>query len=227
MNTLTRNPLPALAATVLLAVATPSSFASNAPDLATLVYAGGEALSPDAELQLWSRMREAAGGALARDDVKQDLALARESGLLAAGGEIADTPRVLQARADFNLRQTREILDAHEAERLRMAAQEAVARARQMAAVPQDAGTQTAMSAVDASADRQAAALPSGPAAEPDAATSAMPGTAPIDRPTDRPADSPTDRPNDAPADRPVMAPSEAPVSRPSDLPVQTLVDPD
>lgn len=223
MNTLSRFPVPALAASVLMAVAAPASFASAAPDLATLVYAGGEALSPDAELLLRSRMREAAGGALARDDVKQDLALARESGLLAAGGEIADTPRVLQARADFNQRQTREILAAHEAERLRVAAQEAVARARQMAALPQEAGSQTAMSAPGVAADRPSETAAPGPTPEPAAAMSAMPAAAPADEPTDRPSD----RPNDAPADRPVMAPSEVPVSRPSDLPLETLIDRD
>ena len=221
MNTLPRNSLSVLAASVLLAVAAPSSFASGAPDVAAMVYAGGEALSPDAEMRLRSLMRDAAGGAQTRDDVKLDLALAREAGLLAAGGEMADTPRVLQARADFNRHQTRQILAAQEAaqetERQRLAAVEAVARARQMAeAAAQESGTRTEIAAVEVPAGAMGAASIAEPAAEAPAAASPTP---PTDRPNDRPAD--------LPADRPVVAPAEGPVSRPQDLPVETLIDPD
>lgn len=225
MNTLPRNSLSVLAASVLLAVAAPSSFASGAPDVAAMVYAGGEALSPDAEMRLRSLMRDAAGGAQTRDDVKLDLALAREAGLLAAGGEMADTPRVLQARADFNRHQTRQILAAQEAaqetERQRVAAVEAVARARQMAeAAAQASGTRTEIAAVEVPADRPSGAMGAASIAEPAAEA---PATASPTQPTERP----NDRPADLPADRPVVAPAEGPVSRPQDLPVETLIDPD
>jgi hypothetical protein len=54
--------------------------------------------------------------ALTRAEVKEDLRLARISGRLSPGGEIADPPEVLRAREDFNALQA-EVFRRDEAER--------------------------------------------------------------------------------------------------------------
>jgi hypothetical protein len=58
---------------------------------------------------------------ISRADVREELAEAQEAGTLPAAGELADTPQVLAARAEFNEEQALEILAAYEAERARLA----------------------------------------------------------------------------------------------------------
>lgn len=53
---------------------------------------------------------------LTRAEVREDLRLARISGRMSPGGEIADRPEVLRAREEFNALQT-EVLQRDDAER--------------------------------------------------------------------------------------------------------------
>ena len=204
----------ALAAS-LLALASASALAGDG--LASLAYAGGEALAPEHEARLVS-MTTTPGGSLTRDEVRRQLAEARQDGTLAEAGEIAETPRVLVARSGANERQVREILAAHEAERTRLAAAAAEAEARRQA--------QVTVLAQAAPVDPAAAEAVSGsPAAEPAAIPPALAdaaGPAPA-----VPGDERDDRPGDGPADRPALAPLELPATRPSELPVETLIDKD
>lgn len=211
-----KNPTPLQRSTLvagMLALASASALASDG--LASLAYAGGEALPPEAEARLVS-MITTPGGAVTRDEVRQQLADAQRSGTLAEAGEIAETTQVLLARSAANDRQVREILAAQEVERARLAAIEAEAAAA-------------------AEARRQAQVLALAPAAEarPETATgnasTGVAAVAPVDAEvtaTPAPA-APADEPTERPADRPTLAPLEVPITRPSDLPTQTLVDKD
>jgi biotin carboxyl carrier protein len=169
------------------ALALVSSASLAADNLSSLVHAGGEAMSPEAEMRM-NALLTSPGGALTRDEVRQELAAAREAGALADGGEAGDTPHVLAARDDSNTRQTRAILAAHEAERQRLAALEAERLAREQAAA-----TALAAASPDTAAEAPAAtAAAAGPdaqaAASADTAVSApIEGTVPGDRPADRP----------------------------------------
>jgi hypothetical protein len=203
--------LSALAAGLLLAT---SSFAADS-SLSSLVYAGGEAMSPEAEARMTAQI-SAPGGAVSRDEVRQQLLAARQAGTLVEAGEIADTAPVLQARVDYAARQTRQILAGYEAERERLAAIEAE-RARVAALEAEQARQATlAAAATPATQDLAAAVQPMAAAPAADSATS---------QPLEAPADKPTDVPAERPGDTPTMAPVEVPITRPSDLPAETIVD--
>lgn len=222
MNTSTPLRLSTLAGSLLLA-ASAGALAAPGQDLSSLVYAGGEALSPEAEARM-TAMLSVPGGAVSRDDVRQQLTAARQAGTLAEGGEIADTAPVLKARVDYAARQTREILAAYEAERARLAAIEAE-RAR-VAALQAEQDRQAAVAAAAAAA----AAAPASDATAASAATPPMVAAPAVDsstQPLQAPADQPTDAPTERPGDRPAMAPVEVPITRPSDLPTEAKVDKD
>jgi hypothetical protein len=78
----------------------------------------GEASPPEAVMQA---MEMSNYDSISRADVREELAEAQEAGTLPAAGELADTPQVLAARAEFNAEQAIEILAAYEAERVRLA----------------------------------------------------------------------------------------------------------
>lgn len=223
-STLRRNTLAAAA----LALCAASALASN--DVASLAYAGGEALPPEAEARLVA-LTTTPGGAMSRDEVRQQLADARREGSLAEAGEMADRPAVLTARLNANERQTREILAARAVEEQRLAALEAAAEVRRQAEAlarsPGKADDTTAM-----------AATGSVPAGSPDAVTTdaGTPTEVPAELPdsnaalppasptADAPAEAPTDAPSRMP-ELPLLAPSEVPVARPADLPDEVLLD--
>lgn len=170
-----------------LALASSASLAADS--VSSLVYASGEALSPEAEMRL-NALQTTPGGAMTRDEVRQELATARQAGTLADGGEAGDTPSVLAARDDANVRQTRAILAAHEAERNRLAALEAERVAREQAAA-------TAQAAAQPGTDAPAAPLAAAPADPQAAAVADTTPAAPADSPA--PSDKPAERP-DTPA---------------------------
>lgn len=191
-----------------LALASSASLAADS--VPSLVYASGEALSPEAEMRL-NALQATPGGAMTRDEVRQELAAARQAGTLAEGGESGETPRVLAARDDANARQTRAILAAHEAERQRLAALEAERVAREQAAVTAQAAAQPGTDApvaplAAAATDPQAAAVsdttPAAPADSP----------APSDKPTERP-DTPAPA---APAPTLTLRESDEPATGPA-----------
>jgi uncharacterized iron-regulated membrane protein len=79
----------------------------------------GEATAPEAVMQAMAMSNY---DSISRADVREELAEAQEAGTLSAPGELADTPQVLAARAEFNEEQALEILAGYEAERARLAA---------------------------------------------------------------------------------------------------------
>lgn len=203
----------------LLALASASALASDG--LASLAYAGGEALAPEHEARMVS-MITTPGGSLTRDEVRRQLAEAQRGGTLGEVGEIAETPRVLMARSDANERQTREILAAQEAERARLAAIEAEAEARRQALAQDQAQASVIAQAAPAT---EATA---GPAAGSQAIDATAPATADVASPApSAPSEEPTDRPAEGPTDRPALAPPELPITRASELPAETLIDKD
>lgn len=210
---------PALLAGMLALASAPALAGGS---LSALAYAGGEALAPEQEARMVALITTP-GGALSRDEVREQLAGARRGGTLAEAGEIADTPRVLLAREASNERQLQAILAAREAERARLAAAEAEAAAaadarRQAQVLAQAAPAVQAEAQAEAAADGTPVAAAPAASAAADMAATAVPAV---------PADEPADRPLDRPLDRPALAPLELPITRPSDLPAQTLVDPD
>lgn len=221
LSPLTRSTLAA----ALLASSAASALADAArTDLATLVYAGGEAMAPEAEAHLRVLMTTP-GGALTRDEVRQQLAEARLDGSLPAAGEIADPPAVLLARSLSNERQTRQILAAHEAERQRVAALEAQAdtqRQAQLQASQAATDTPTPGGGADSGAIAAAAALGASP---PTVSTDPVADTALAPVPSPDPA--PSDAPPPLPVERPFLAPVEVPITRASDLPDEVLIDKD
>lgn len=204
-----------LAATLALA----SVSALAAGDAASLAYAGGEALPPEAEARLVA-LTTTPGGLLTREEVRRQWAQAREEGTLAEAGEQAEPPRVLLARQAANDRQVQAIVASQQAEQARLAALEAEAEARRQALAQAQAATATvaqASPATDVAAAAQAGTAAA--AASPDASSDATAEAA---------SDAPADRPVEQPLDAPAMAPLEAPVTRPVDAAVdESLVDKD
>ena len=207
-----------------LAVAA-SSFAAHAAALntsavATQVYAGGEAMAPEAEARM-NALMTTPGGAWSRADARQDLASAQQSGTVSAAGEIADTPQVLVARADFNQRQTRQILAAHEAERQRVAAIEAErvavvaaeAERQRLATLPVESGSESIL----ASSAVAAEAAPGETLITEPAEAQVL--TAPLSEPPLEEA------PTQAPIKLPAALPIEVPISRAEELPSDMIVD--
>ena len=212
MNHPTPLRLSTLAAGLLLAS---SAFGADG-SLSGLVYAGGEAMAPEAEARMTAQI-SVPGGVHTRDEVLQQLATARQVGALPEAGEVAETPRVLTARADFNERQTREILAGYEAERVRLAAVEAE-RVRLAAEEAERARLAAAAAAAPTAAAQDAATT-----AQPTAAAPAVDATA--TQPMPAPADKPVDLPTERPGDRPAMAPVETTVTRPADLATEKPAD--
>ena len=202
--------------TMLVAAAAPALASDR---VAALVYAGGEAMPPEAEARL-AAWTSTPGGLYARDEVRQQLAAARDEGTLAEAGEIAEPARVLLARHAANERQTQAILAAQEAaERARLAAIDAEA---QRQAQLQAQGAQLAQAGSNATMEPREILEPPVPGAPRADDAQARPPA--VDGATDAPADAPPDRPQD---ERPALAPIEVPIVRPSDLPAETVVDKD
>lgn len=222
LSPLTRN---TLAAALLAASATSALATAPDADVATLVYAGGEAMAPEAEARLRA-LTTTAGGALTRDEVRQQWVEARQDGSLLAIGEIAEPAAVLLARSEANERQTRQILASHEAERQRVAALEAQAEAQRQAELQaRQAAAEASAPVVDKDSGVMAAAA-LGSATEPPAA-SPDPAASTREAATETPAPTPGDAPPPLPLDRPFVAPAELPITRPSDLPAEVLIDKD
>jgi hypothetical protein len=191
--------------------------------VAALAYAGGEALPPEAEARLLA-LTTVPGGLHSRDEVRRQLAAARDDGTLAEAGEVAEPAHVLLARQQANVRQAQSILAAQEAAaRQRLAALEAEARP----SAPPPA-TPLAQAAGDGPASVRE--MPEPPvAAAPRVQMAAERPVAPQasgDRVDD---DPPSDRPSDAPSrdDRPALAPLEVPFARPPEPQASARVDPD
>lgn len=197
----------------MLALASAPALAGGS--LAALAYAGGEALSPEAEARLVALITTPGGG-LSRDEVRQQLAAAQREGTLAEAGEIAETPQVLLARNAAGERQAREVMAAHEMERARLAAIEAEA------AAAAEAQQQARLQAKAAATESRAVVAAGGATGADAAATPATAGVMTAPAPA-----APPDEPADRPSDRPAVAPLEVPITRPTDLPAETLVDED
>ena len=212
----TRHTLAAAA----LALGAASALAST--DVASLVYASGDAMAPEAEAHLRT-LTTAPGGALTRDEVRQQLADARHEGRLAQPGEMAEPATVLLARHQANERQTQQILAAQDAERQRLAALEA--ERQRVAALEAEAETrrQAELQTRQAAADTSSATL--GGAAPALAVDPVATATTTQDRPL--PAEAPSDAPAPQPFDRPLLAPLEVPIARPSEVPAEVLIDKD
>lgn len=208
------------------------------PDVASLVFANGEALPPEAEARL-TALTTTPGGGMTRAEVRLQLSEARSDGSLAEAGEMADRPAVLQARLAANERQTGQILAAHAAQRERLAAIEVAAEVRRQAellARQASAASDTQTLTVASTDSRSIAASPASASVDPlasaplsteRAAVSDGPTNAPSEGPNEGPADRPTDIPGQGPRDRPALAPVEGPISRPADLPDEMLLDVD
>lgn len=228
---MTRNPIfrrSTLAVGLALAASTLSVHAADLDTaaLAAVVYGGGEAMAPEAQARLNSLMTTP-GGAWTRAEARQAFAEAQQAGTLAAAGEIADTPQVLVARADFNQRQTREILARHEAERQRLAAIEAErvalaaaeAERQRLAALPVEPNASVAL-ASGVSASESLAAPSESLVTEPVQAEAQAQATA-----TPPVEESPTQTPSQMPVDRPPALPVEVPISRADEVPSDMLID--
>lgn len=189
-----------------------------AGDLASLAYAGGEALPPEAEARLVV-LTTAPGGLLTREEVRQQWAQAREDGTLPEAGEEAEPPRVLAARLAANDRQAQAIVAAQLAEQARVAALESEAEARRQALA--QAQAQAAATLAQATPTIEDAPAP-GAAAEAAADTVAAPAAA-----TEAAPDAPADRPVERPPAPPAMVPLELPVTRPLDATAESLVEKD
>lgn len=210
---------PALLAGMLALASAPAMAGES---LSALAYAGGEALAPEQEARMVALITTP-GGALTRDEVREQLADAQRGGMLAEAGEIAETPRVLIAREASNERQVQAILAAREAQRARLAAAEAEAAAaaearRQAQVLAQAAPAAQAEAHAETAADDAATVVMPAAWADADVAVTAAPA---------EPADEPADQPLERPLDRPALAPLEVPITRPSDLQSETLVDQD
>ncbi len=225
MRTLSPQTRSVLAAALLASSAASALATTPDTDVAALVYAGGEAMAPEAEARLRA-LTTTPGGALTRDEVQQQWAEARQDGSLLAAGEIAEPQTVLLARSVANERQTRQILASHEAERQRVVALEAQAEAQRqaelqarLAAAVTPAPVASADSGVMAAAALGSTTEPPPASPEPAASTSAAF--------TESPAPTPDDAPPQLPLERPFVAPAEVPISRQSELPVEVLIDKD
>lgn len=198
-----------LAAALVLA----SVPALAAGDVASLVYAGGEALPPEAEARLVA-LTTAPGGLVTREEVRQQWAQARQDGTLAETGEEAEPPRVLLARSAANDRQAQAIVAAQQAEQARLAALEAEAEARRQALAQAQATLAQATPTTEGSLALEAAA------ATATADASAMPAEQAETAP-----EAPADRPVEQPPAPPAMAPLEVPITRPLDDVPESLID--
>ncbi|MFT3818263.1 MAG: hypothetical protein QM750_11625 [Rubrivivax sp.] len=226
--------LSALSAALLLSA---SAFAADETSASTLapdvqaavtaaVYAGGEGMPPEVEQRVMAMI----SGQASRADVRQELADARDAGLMPAAGELADSPEVLQARFAFNDRQTQTIMARYEADRQRlMAAQQAQAQASTMAAAAPSADAQPA--AEPATAPMASAPSfsvgPAAPAAV--AAESAAVPTDPEQPSTEQLIDEATAPDTTLPSNdhqRPASA-DEQPAAKPDEMPISGPVDAD
>lgn len=189
-----------------------------AGDVASLAYAGGEALPPEAEARLVA-LTTTPGGLVTREEVRQQWAEARQDGTLGEAGEEAEPPRVLLARSAANDRQALAIIAAQQAEQARLAALEAEAEARRQALAQAQAATTLAQAspAAEGSPAADAGTVTDAAAPATDTAAPAAEAAAPPDEPADRPVERPP-----AP---PAMAPMEVPITRPLDTVPDTLVD--
>jgi hypothetical protein len=189
-------------------------------DVASLVYAGGEAMPPEAETRLIA-LTTAPGGLVTREEVRQQWAQANQDGTLPQVGEVAEPPRVLLARAAANDRQLQAIVAAQQAEQARLAALEAETEARRQAQAEAAAAT-LAQLAPPASGTPASDVGANAADASPVAASDADPVPGDVAA-TEAPADRPIERPLDPPA----IAPLEVPISRPLDTVADSLVDKD
>jgi hypothetical protein len=204
--------------TLAAALALASVSALAAGDVASLAYAGGEALPPEAESRLVA-LTTAPGGVLTREEVRQQWAQARQDGTLSEAGEEAEPPRVLMARSAANDRQAQAIVAAQQAEQARLAALEAEAEARRLA---QAQATSTLAQAPSSTAGTPAADA----GTLTDAVAPAADTAAPVAEAATSP-DAPADRPFERPPAPPAMAPLEVPITRPLDAVPESLVDKD
>jgi hypothetical protein len=205
-----------LAAALVLA----SVPALAASDVASLVYAGGEALPPEAEARLVA-LTTTPGGLVTREEVRQQWAQARQDGTLAEAGEEAEPPRVLLARSAANDRQAQAIVAAQQAEQARLAALEAEAEARRQALAQAQATTTLAQ------ASSSIAGTPTADAGSLTDAVAPAAGTAaPVAEATTSP-DAPAEPPVERPPAPPAMAPLEVSITRPLDAVPDSLVDKD
>lgn len=193
-----------------------------AGDVASLAYAGGEALPPEAEARLVA-LTTTPGGLVTREEVRQQWAQARQDGTLAEAGEEAEPPRVLLARSAANDRQVQAIIAAQQAEQARRAALEAEAEARRQALAQAQAQTATTLAQASPAAEGSPAA---DAGTVTDAAAPATDTAAPAAEAA-TPPDAPADRPVERPPAPPAMAPMEVPITRPLDAVPDTLVDKD
>ena len=201
-----------LAAALVLA----SVPALAAGDVASLAYAGGEALPPEAEARLVA-LTTTPGGLVTREEVRQQWAQARQDGTLAEAGEEAEPPRVLLARSAANDRQVQAIIAAQQAEQARLAALEAEAEARRQALAQVQAATTLAQASPAAEGS---------PAADAGTVIDAAATAAPAEQAA-TPPEAPADRPVERPPAPPAMAPLEAPITRPLGTVPDSLVDKD
>jgi hypothetical protein len=208
---------PALAAALTLA----SASALAAGDVASLAYAGGEALAPEAEARLVA-LTTAPGGLLTREAVRQQWAQAREDGTLSEAGEQAEPPRVLMARHAANDRQLQAIVAAQQAEQARLAALEAEAEARRQALAQAQAQAQAAATLAQAAPTADGVPAPDASADTAVAETLAAPAEVVAAEP-----EAPADRPVERPLAPPAMAPLEVPITRPLDAVPESLIDKD
>lgn len=189
-----------------------------AGDVASLAYAGGEALPPEAEARLVA-LTTTPGGLVTREEVRQQWAQARQDGTLAEAGEEAEPPRVLLARSAANDRQAQAIIAAQQAEQARLAALEAEARRQALAQAQAATTLAQASPAAEGSPAADAGTVTDAAAPATDTAAPAAEAAAPPDEPADRPVERPP-----AP---PAMAPMEVPITRPLHTVPDTLVDKD
>lgn len=215
--------LSAVSAALLLSA---SAFAADASSASTLapdvqaavtdaVYAGGEAMAPEVERRVTAMI----SGQAARADVRQELAEAQAAGTLAGGGELADSPELLQARVAFNDRQAQTLMARYEAEQQRLMA----ARQSQV----QAAAVAAAALAPNPSAEPPAAApFVAGPAQATDAAAAPLeqqPSTEQLIDEATAPADAPL--PSNE-HQRPAAA-DELPAAKPDEMPISGPVEAD
>lgn len=195
-----------------------------AGDVASLAYAGGEALPPEAEARLVA-LTTTPGGLLTREEVRQQWAQARQDGTLAEAGEEAEPPRVLLARSAANDRQVQAILAAQQAEQARLAAIEAE-RARVAALEAEAEARRQALAQAAATMAQAAPAADGTPASDAGTVIDAAATAAPAEQAA-TPPEAPADRPVERPPAPPAMAPLEAPITRPLGTVPDSLVDKD